>query len=143
MSKSTSRVARTCRQAASARPPMTAIGACNGSRLTQTCLRAFSTASAAKRTAPAVKLFEEMKHGPIMLRHLLGVPLAVGDAQVAAGADLAAQPGQQELLTGIQPLCPKLDAPVHGQSLGHEKRVIRAAESSRLPCARFLDGDML
>src|SRR5262249_46199370 len=111
MSKSTSRVARTCRQAASARPPMTAIGAWNGSRLTQTCFRAFRTASAATRTAPAVKLFEEMTHGPIMLRHLLGVPLAVGGAPVATGADLAAQPGQQELLTGIQPLRPKFNAP--------------------------------
>jgi hypothetical protein len=34
-----------------------------------------------------------------MLRHLLGVPSAIGRTYVTTGADLAAQSGQQELLT--------------------------------------------
>src|SRR5262249_43021584 len=114
MSKSTSRVARTCRQAASARPPITAIGTCNGRRLTHTCFRAFRTTSAATRTAPAVELFEEMKHGPVMLLHLLGVPRAVGRTDVTTGPDLAAQSSQQELVAGIQPLRPELHPPAPG-----------------------------
>src|SRR5262245_41600540 len=101
---------------------MTAIGACNGCRLTQTCFRAFRTTSAATRTAPAVELLEEMKHGPVMLRHLLGVPPAVGRTDIATGAGLAAQAGQQELLTSIEPLRPGLDAPAPGQSLRCRRR---------------------
>jgi hypothetical protein len=95
---------------------MTAIGACNGSRLIQTCFSPSRTTLAATRSAPAVKLFEEMEHGPIMLRHLLCVPLAVGSTHVAAWADPAAEPGQQELLTGIQPIRPELDALARGEA---------------------------
>src|SRR5262249_19104872 len=77
---------------------------------------AFRTTSAATRTAPSVELLEEMTHGPVMLRHLLGVPSAVGRAYVTAGADLAAQSGPQELLTGIQPRRPKFDTRASGWS---------------------------
>jgi hypothetical protein len=69
---------------------MTAMGACNGSRLAHTCFRAFRRTSEATRTAPAVKLFKKMEHRPIMLLHLLDIPLAVGGMQVAIGANLSA-----------------------------------------------------
>ena len=62
-----------------------------------------------------------MKHRPIVLRHLLGVPLAVGGAPVASRADLAEQPGHQELIAGIQPLRLELDTPACGQSLWYQR----------------------
>jgi hypothetical protein len=58
----------------------------------------------------------------MMLSHVLGIPLAVGGAQVAVRANLAAQTGQQKLVTGIQPLSPELDAPARGRSWWDRRR---------------------
>src|SRR5438067_13664979 len=109
ISRSTSRVARTWPQAATARPPITAIGRFSGTTVRHTCSSATRTGLAAM-LAPLLELFHQMNHHRVMFGHLLDVPRPVRRTPIAVRTDAPAQPTSEELVAYVHPLHPQRDA---------------------------------